>query len=131
MKRNRPNIPNGELKNITDNTALKNKAAKYLRKIGKEIQRILDEFEKADITDKMDAGVGNYLPDSTDETGSNEGNDGLKTDIKINEISSYEGRVFYNRQYEGAESGEGEATTKSGVKAGKKKRKRRKRLRYL
>lgn len=115
-------------KNITDNTALKNKAAKYLRKIGKEIQRILDEFEKADITDKMDAGVGNYLPDSTDETGSNEGNDGLKTDIKINEISSYEGRVFYNRQYEGAESGEGEATTKSGVKAGKKKRRKKKKV---
>ncbi len=115
-------------KNITDNTVLKNKAAKYLRKIGKEIQRILDEFEKADITDKMDAGVGNYLPDSTDETGSNEGNDGLKTDIKINEISSYEGRVFYNRQYEGAESGEGEATTKSGVKSGKKKRKKKKKV---
>lgn len=113
-------------KNITDNTALKNKAAKYLRKIGKEIQRILDEFEKSDITDKMDAGIGNYLPDSTDETGSNEGNDGLKTDIKINEISSYEGRVFYNRQYEGAESGEGEATTKSGIKAGKKKWKKKK-----
>ncbi len=115
-------------KNITDNTTLKNKAYKYLRKIGSEIQNILDEFEKADITDKMDAGVGNYLPDSTDDTGTNEGNDGLKTDVKINEISSYEGRVFYNSQYESAESGEGKGTPKSGIKTGKKKRKKRKQV---
>ena len=113
-------------KNITDNAPLKNRAARDLRKIGKEIQRILDEFEKADITDKMDAGIGNYLPDSTDESGSHEGNDGLKTDIKINEISTYDGRVMYNRQYETAESGEGAKTPKSGIKTGKKKRKKKK-----
>lgn len=113
-------------KNITDNAPLKNRAARDLRKIGKEIQRILDEFEKADITDKMDAGIGNYLPDSTDESGSHEGNDGLKTDIKINEISTYDGRVMYNRQYETAESGEGAKTPKSGIKTGRKKRKKKK-----
>lgn len=113
-------------KNITDNAPLKNRAARDLRKIGKEIQRILDEFEKADITDKMDAGIGNYLPDSTDESGSHEGNDGLKTDIKINEISTYDGRIMYNRQYEMAESGEGAKTPKSGIKTGKKKRKKKK-----
>lgn len=113
-------------KNITDNAPLKNRAARDLRKIGKEIQRILDEFEKADITDKMDAGIGNYLPDSTDESGSHEGNDGLKTDIKINEISTYDGRVMYNRQYETAESGEGAKTLKSGIKTGRKKRKKKK-----
>lgn len=113
-------------KNITDNAPLKNRATKDLRKIGKEIQRILDEFEKADITDKMDAGIGNYLPDSTDESVSQEGNDGLKTDIKINEISTYDGRVVYNRQYEAAESGEGTKTPKSGIKTGKKKRKKKK-----
>ncbi len=113
-------------KNITDNAPLKNRAARDLRKIGKEIQRILDEFEKADITDKMDAGIGNYLPDSTDESGSHEGNDGLKTDIKINEISTYDGRVMYNRQYETAESGEWAKTPKSGIKTGRKKRKKKK-----
>ncbi len=113
-------------KNITDNAPLKNRAARDLRKIGKEIQRILDEFEKADITDKMDAGIGNYLPDSTDESGSHEGNDGLKTDIKINENSTYDGRVMYNRQYETAESGEGAKTPKSGIKTGRKKRKKKK-----
>lgn len=113
-------------KNITDNAPLKNRAARDLRKIGKEIQRILDDFEKADITDKMDAGIGNYLPDSTDESGSHEGNDGLKTDIKINEISTYDGRVMYNRQYETAESGEGAKTPKSGIKTGRKKRKKKK-----
>lgn len=115
-------------KNITDNAYLKNQASKYLRKISKEIQRILDEFEKADITDKMDAGVGNYLPDSTDGSGANEGTDGLKTDIKINEILTYEGRVIYNRQYEGAESGEGKSTTKTAIKTGKKKRKKKKQI---
>lgn len=111
-------------KNITDNVTLRNRAARDIRKIGKEIQRVLDEFEKADITDKMDAGVGDYLPDSADESGSREGNDGLKTDIKINEIRIPEGKVIYNRQYETAESGEGAATAKSGIKAGKKKRKK-------
>ena len=113
-------------KNITDNATLKNRAARDLRKIGKEIQRILDEFEKADITDKMDAGIGNYLPDSTDESGSREGNDALKTDIKINEILTYDGKVVYSRQYETAESGEGAKTPKSGIKTGMKKRKKKK-----
>lgn len=113
-------------KNITDNALLKIKAARYLRKIAKEIQRILDEYDRVDITDKMDGGVGDYLPDSTGTTGSNEGNDGLKTDIKIDEITTYDGRVLYNSQYESAESGEGKGTTKSGVKAGKKKKKKRK-----
>lgn len=113
-------------KNITDNATLKNRAARDLRKIGKEIQRILDEFEKADITDKMDAGIGNYLPDSTDESGSREGNDALKTDIKINEILTYDGKVVYSRQYETAESGEGAKTSKSGIKTGMKKRKKKK-----
>lgn len=114
-------------KNITDNTPLKNRAARDLRKIGKEIQRILDEFEKADITDKMDAGVGNFLPDATDDSGSREGNDGLKTDIKIHEISTYDGKIIYShRQYETAESGEGVSTSKLGIKTGKKKRKKKK-----
>ncbi len=113
-------------KNITDNAPLKKKAAKYLREIGKEIQRILDDFEKADITNTMDGGVGNYLPDSSDESGSHEGNDGLKTDIKINEISTYDGRIVYNRQYESAVSGEGTNTAKSGIKTGKRKRKKKK-----
>jgi hypothetical protein len=111
-------------KNITDNRDLHNKAARFIRNIGKEIQKALDEFEKADITDKMDGGVGSYLPDASDNSTSSEGTDGLKTDIKISEISSYDGRVFYNSQYESAESGTGKDAPKSGLKAGKKKRKK-------
>lgn len=111
-------------KNITDNRELHNKAARYIRNITKEIQKVLDEFEKADITDKMDAGIGNYLPDASDSSGSNEGTDGLKTDVKINEIATYEGRIFYNNQYESANSSEGHETPKSGVKTGKKKRRK-------
>lgn len=111
-------------KNITDNRQLHNKAAKYIRNITSEIQKVLDEFEKADITDKTDAGIGNYLPDTSDVGVTNEGNDGLKTDIKISEISSYSGRVFYNSQYESASSDSGKEMPKSGIKVGKKKHKK-------
>lgn len=111
-------------KNITDNRDLHNKAARYIRNIGKEIQKALDEFEKAEITDRMDAGVGSYLPDASDNSVTNEGTDGLKNDVRISEISSYDGRVFYNSQYENAESNIGKDAPKAGIKAGKKKRKK-------
>lgn len=111
-------------KNITDNRELHNKAARYIRNITREIQKVLDDFEREEITDKMDAGIGNYLPDASDSSGSDEGTDGLKTDVKINEISSYEGRVFYNNQYESANADTGRETPKSGVKAGKKRHKK-------
>lgn len=112
-------------KNITDNRTLHNLAARYIRNITKAVQKVLDEFEMADITDRMDAGIGNYLPDAS-EGASEEGTDGLRTDVKISEISSYEGRVFYNNQYESAGSNQGADTTKSGIKTGKKKRKKKK-----
>ena len=111
-------------KNITDNRDLHNKAARYIRNITKAVQKVLDEFERADITDKMDAGIGNYLPDASDGA-SQEGTDGLRTDVKVSEIASYEGRVFYNNQYESASSNEGAETSKSGIKTGKHKRKKR------
>lgn len=111
-------------KNITDNRDLHNKAARYIRKIGKEIQKALDEFEKAEITDKMDAGIGGYLPDASDNSVTNEGTDGLKTDVKISEISSYDGRIYYSSQYESAESNVGKNTSKPVIKTGKKKRKK-------
>lgn len=111
-------------KNITDNRLLHNKAARFIRNIGKEIQKVLDEFEHADIKDKMDAGIGNYLPDASDASGTNEGSDGLKTDVTISEIASYTGRVFYNNQNESADKNSGKSTSKTGVKAGKRKRKK-------
>lgn len=112
-------------KNITDNKTLHNLAARYIRNITKAVQKVLDEFERADITERMDAGIGNYLPDSS-EGKSEEGTDGLRTDVKISEIASYEGRIFYNNQYESAMSGEGTGTVNSGIKVGKKKHKKRK-----
>lgn len=111
-------------KNITDNRDLHNKAARYIRNIGKEIQKALDEFEKAEITDRMDGGIGSYLPDASDNSATNEGTDGLKTDVKISQIASYDGRVFYNSQYESAESSTGKNASKAGIKIGKKKRKK-------
>ena len=112
-------------KNITDNKTLHNRAAKYIRNITKAVQKVLDEFEQAEITERMDAGIGNYLPDSS-EGNSEEGTDGLRTDVKIREIASYDGRIFYNNQYESAMSGEGTGTVNSGIKVGKKKHRRRK-----
>ena len=113
-------------KNITDNRDLKNKAARYIRKISKEIQSTLDEFEKAEITDRMDAGIGNYLPDTSDNSMTSEGTDGLKTDIKINEIVSFDGRMFYNSQYDSAENGKGSLSQTKGIKNGKKKKRKKK-----
>lgn len=112
-------------KNVTGNKTQYNRVGNYLRAINREIQKVLDEFEKAEITDKMDAGIGNYLPDASDSSGSSEGTDGLRTDIKINEISSYNGDILYSNQYESAESSTGGSTQNSGFKAGKRKRKRR------
>lgn len=111
-------------KNITDNRALYNKAARYIRSIGKAIQKILDDFEKTEITDKMDAGIGNYLPDATDCNATTEGTDGLKTDVRISEITSYDGRVHYSSQYENAQSDKGKPTSKNATKAGNKKKKK-------
>lgn len=110
-------------KNITDNRELHNKAARYIRNIGKEIQKALDDFEKAEITDRMDAGIGSYLPDASDNSITSEGTDGLKTDVKISDIVSHDGRVFFSKQYESAESATGQLTMNMGIKAGKKKRK--------
>lgn len=109
-------------KNITENRELHNKAARYIRKISKKVQETLDDFEKAEITSRMDAGVGNYLPDTSDNSINSEGTDGLRTDIKINEISSFDGRMFYNSKYEPADNSKGTTSQTRGLRAGKKKR---------
>lgn len=111
-------------KNITDNRELKNLAAKYIRAITKAVKRVLDEFEHVDITERTDAGIGRYLPADSEEM-SGEGADGLRADVNIREISSYKGRVFYTDQYENASSSEGSEMQGSGIKAGRKKRKKR------
>lgn len=116
-------------KNITNNRELHNKAARYIRNINKAIQKVLDEFEKADITDKMDAGIGNYLPDAAGFNNSQEGTDGLRTDIKISQIENYNGDVLYNNQYESGSASKGKASSSSGTKTGTKKRKRKKKER--
>ena len=109
--------------NISDNEDLKKKAGTYIRRINKAVKTVLNKFEQTD-TNSMDAGIGNYLPD--DSAGvSGEGTDGLLTDLKIREISLYDEKVLYNNQYESASSNEGSKTQKSGIKAGKRKRKKR------
>lgn len=97
-------------------------ARTYIQRINKEIQNTLDEFDAADITDSVDAGIGNYLPDSSG-AGSSESTDGLRTDVKISEILSHDGKVLYSNQYESAESSEGSETKLIAVQTGTKKHK--------
>lgn len=111
-------------KNITDDRELHNKAQKYINRIRKAIQDTLDAVESVSITAQMDAGIGNYLP-ANDGQATSEETDALRTDIKINQITSAEGRVFYKRQYESAESATGADTGSGGTPAGKKKHKKR------
>ena len=110
-------------KNITDNRALHNLAAKFIRNIFKEVQKVLDEFERVEISEKMDAGIGNYLPNSA-EGASTEGTDGLRTDIRITEIKTNQGKKLYSNQYESAATAVGDETQRTGVKAGKKKKRK-------
>lgn len=108
-----------------DNKDLRNKAQKYIRNINKKVKECLEKFENLDIRDRMDAGIGNFLPDTSEKENINEGNEGLKTDIKIREIVSYDGRVFYDSRYDTAETSDGQNTPKTGIKTGKKKHKKR------
>ena len=111
-------------KNITDNRPLHNLAARYIRNINKEVKKNLEKFENTDITGRMDAGIGNYLPDISRTDGTTEGNDGLKKDVKIRDISSYDGRILYDARYDTAAASNGKNLPKIGIKAGKKKHKR-------
>ena len=104
--------------------ASKNRANKYIRAIRGEVQKVLDEFERADIADSMDAGIGSYIPDATDKTGLGEGSDGLRTDVRINAISTEDGQPLYRSQYQSAATSTGAGIDAPAVKAGKKKRRK-------
>ena len=129
LKAEPPEHTEWNAKNITDNRTLHNQAAKFIRTIGKEIQNVLNNFEQADITDQMDAGIGNYLPDAADTGGVSDNPDDLRTITTVKEISSYQGEVFFKKDYITATGATGEKTDQSGVKIGPPKhRKRRKKL---
>lgn len=106
---------------ISDNQKLRNRANGYLRKIRSEVQKVLDEFERADISEVMDAGIGEYLPDAANCAGIGEGDDGLKLDVRINSIDSKGGKPLYRNQFQSAASDSGEWDRSLAVKAGKKK----------
>lgn len=111
-------------KNITDNRELHNKAAKYIREIGKAVQRLLDDFDQVALDNVVDGGIGAYLPDVTDDTTADNKSDGLMTDVKVERISRYDGRVVYDRNYETAEGTTGEQKSGGAFKTGAKKRKK-------
>lgn len=113
-------------KNITDNRALHNLAAKYIREIGKAVQRLLDDYDQVDSENIVDGGIGAYLPDATGGTATGEVSDGLITDVQINQIARYDGRVLYSSSYETAQGSTGTPKTGSAFKTGDKKRKKRK-----
>lgn len=113
-------------KNITDNRTLHNLAAKYIREIGKAVQRLLDDYDQVDSENIVDGGIGAYLPDATGGTATGEVSDGLITDVQINQIARYDGRVLYSSSYETAQGLTGTPKAGSAFKTGDKKRKKRK-----
>lgn len=113
-------------KNITDNRPLHNLAAKYIREIGKAVQRVLDDYDQVDPENIVDGGIGSYLPDVTGDATAGEMSDGLMMDVKINQISRYDGRVLYNSSYETAEGATGAQKSGGAFKTGDKKRKKKK-----
>lgn len=110
-------------KNITDNTELRKKAQRYIKQIGEEIKTVLDSFDQISPSEKIDSGIGNYLPDMTVESSLGVGNDGLKTDVKIDKIFDGNGRVIFGFQHSSGGDAEGNTTDRTAVKNGKRKRK--------
>lgn len=104
--------------NITDNAPLRKKASKYIREIAKAIQNVLNEFESTEASDKIDAGIGSFLPDASDSGTTDKGGDGLRTDVAIKGIQSNDGRVLYNKQAESATSSIGKKIPGKGTKTG-------------
>lgn len=113
-------------KNITDNRELHNKAAKFIREIGKCVARVMEEFDDGESSGVLDSGTGGYIPDITRSASGEDGNDGLRTDLKIREIISKGGEILYDNRYVQGEKAEGEPTEETGHKTGKKKRKKKK-----
>ena len=118
-------------KNITDNRELHNLAARYIREIGKAIQKLLDEFDKADTDSVLDAGAGSYLPDKNESLDTGNTTDGLMTGLSVNEIVRNNGRVIYSSRYESAEGATGKPNDGSGFKSGDKKRKKKKKIKLI
>lgn len=115
-------------KNITDNRTLHNLAARYIREIGKAIQKLLDEFDKADTDSVLDAGAGSYLPDKNAGLDTGNTTDGLMTGLKVNKIVRNNGRVIYSSNYESAEGTTGKPNDGSAFKSGDTKRKKKKKI---
>jgi len=109
-------------KHVT-NPTLRNRANKYIREIRKRLQKCLDEFDGSTISDKIDAGIGDFLPDSSDSTTKARGNDELRKDLKIKEIKTRNGRVLYKKEYESAKTATGEKVDGTAVKTGKRRNK--------
>ena len=108
--------------NIDDDEALRKLARKYITQINSEVRKILDACERVDVQDQMDAGIGNYLPDASEEA-SGTGADGLRKDVKIREISS-DGQILYRRQQESAAPSEGDKQKSNAFRTGKKKKRK-------
>jgi len=113
-------------KYITDNPELFKKAKRYIAAIRKAVQDLLDEYDKVEISDVMDGGVGSYLPDSSGLMVNGDLNDGLTTDVKVEQIYKTDGRVLYKRSYESADGAIGTPKSGEARKTGETKRRRKK-----
>lgn len=114
-------------KNITDNRELNARAGKYIRKITRSVQSVLDDFDDREPSEILDGGVGDFLPDNADNSDKTGGTDGLITDVKIKNISTYDGRILYSSSQTTATGSAGSPMSGYGVKDGEKKRKKKKR----
>ena len=116
-------------KNITDNRTLHNLAAKYLRKIRTEIQRMLDNLEQAEIKEITDSGL-SQIPNIAGKLSNEINNDLLKTEVTLDTENFIPSSSHSNNQYVSATSGEGITNKtyahKDGEPQNKKKKKRKK-----
>ena len=103
-------------RNITKDTTLRNRASKYIREIGKEVKKAMEEYDNNNIEDSIDAGVGGYLPDNG--LGSQNSIDSFKKEIKIKEIKTKAGETVFKREYSQGDSATGQKIPGSAVPAG-------------
>lgn len=117
-------------KNITNNRKLHNIAAKYLRKIRSEIQRILDNFEQTEIKEITDSGL-NQIRNIAGKLSNENNTDLLKTEVALEDNEFIAVPPVSSVQYVSAASAVGIVDEKSAYKDGEQKKKKKKKRKKI
>ncbi|MDR0850144.1 MAG: hypothetical protein LBN07_01520 [Christensenellaceae bacterium] len=107
---------------------------KALDNIKKEIQTIIDEYNRITISESLDGDIGEYLPNAADvSTNRINGDDEFNSDLKIKDHPrDKNGRIFICSSLQKSNSAQGVKNNESAVKDGKKRhRHRKKRLKVV